>query len=82
MKGGERCNGGVEKPEVPAEMIREPGIQGFSLPLLPFFCYFFWASKKSKSQANHQQEYKYSRKALSALTNISKLIAKIKLLKH
>ena len=55
MKGGERCNGGVEKPEVLAQMIKGLRIQGFSLPFLPFFCYFFWASKKSKSQANYQQ---------------------------
>ena len=34
-RGGKRCNGSVEKPEVQAEMMREPGIQGFSLPLLP-----------------------------------------------
>ena len=52
-RGGQRCNGSVEKPEVQAEMIREPGIQGFSLPLLPFLLLlFFGQAKKSKSKAN------------------------------
>ena len=50
---GRRCNGGVEKPEIQAKMKREPGIQGFSLPLLPFLLLLcFGQAKKSKSQVN------------------------------